>query len=121
MGWFGNSEAGDGSLSIKTDNDNVNNNGNNSSSATNVSNKGDINEVSEFINQEPRAVYIIDGDRDAPHSIICRDKASGGGQTCIKLQYNCIELFKAMQKFNYFCALPSNKVDATYFECRKIS
>lgn len=74
--------------------------------------------VESFIQQNPKNLFIIDGEKDIAQSIICTEDANGG-KTCLKLQYNSIQLFKQMQKLEYFCSLPDD-IDATYFECRKI-
>lgn len=74
--------------------------------------------VDEFVDKRPNNMFIIDGEKDVKQSIICTNDESGG-KTCLKLQYNSIELFKQMQKLEYFCSLPED-IDATYFECRKI-
>lgn len=73
--------------------------------------------VSQFVGQRPKNMYIIDGEKYANESIICTSDEKG--KTCLKLKYNLIELFKQMQRLEYFCSLP-NDIDATYFECRKI-
>lgn len=75
--------------------------------------------VTEFVLQRPRNLFIIDGEKYADQSIICTNNENGG-KTCLKLRYNSIELFKQMQKLEYFCSLP-NDINATYFECRKIT
>lgn len=75
--------------------------------------------VSEFVLQRPKNVFIIDGEKDINESIICTNNLEGG-KTCLKLKYNSIELFRQMQKLEYFCSLP-NDMNATYFECRKIT
>lgn len=74
--------------------------------------------IKEFIDESPHALYIIDGQKGEQQSIICRGRENGG-KTCLKLQYEAVQLFKQMQKFEYFCSLPNN-MEATYFECRKI-
>lgn len=74
--------------------------------------------VTEFVDQRPNNMFIIDGEKDIKQSIICTSNGTGG-KTCLKLQYNSIQLFKQMQKLEYFCSLPED-IDATYFECRKI-
>ncbi|EMG50196.1 hypothetical protein SBY92_003667 [Candida maltosa Xu316] len=75
--------------------------------------------VEKFVESYPQTnVFVIDGERDSKDSIICTNN-SDGGKTCLKLKYNSIELFKTMQKKEYFCSLPDD-IDATYFECRKI-
>ncbi|AOA62550.1 Hypothetical protein PP7435_CHR2-0146 [Komagataella phaffii CBS 7435] len=74
--------------------------------------------LQSFVAQKPLAMYTIDGQKGSNESLICRSNETGG-QSCIKLGFNCVELFKKMQKFDYFCSLPDN-VNATYFECRKI-
>lgn len=73
--------------------------------------------VSEFVTLRPKSMFIIDGEKYGNESIICTSDALG--KTCLKLKYNLIELFKQMQRLEYFCLLP-NDIDATYFECRKI-
>lgn len=75
--------------------------------------------VDEFVLKRPNNVFIIDGEKYSPESIICTTNEQGG-KTCLKLKYNSIQLFKQMQKLEYFCSLPDD-IDATYFECRKIS
>lgn len=74
--------------------------------------------VTNFVEQRPANLFIIDGEKYSDESIICTNNEKGG-KTCLKLGYNSIQLFKHMQKLEYFCSLP-NDVDATYFECRKI-
>ncbi|KAI5963123.1 uncharacterized protein KGF55_002915 [Candida pseudojiufengensis] len=75
--------------------------------------------VTKFLESYPISnLFIIDGERDLKKSIICTSN-NDNGKTCLKLGINSIELFKIMQKNEYFCSLP-NDVDATYFECRKI-
>lgn len=84
-----------------------------------ISGRDEINRsVNEFVRERPSNLYVIDGDREQQESIICTSNASGG-KTCLKLGYNSIELFKQMQKLEYFCSLPDD-INATYFECRKI-
>ncbi|CAI5760491.1 unnamed protein product [Candida verbasci] len=76
--------------------------------------------ISNFISGFPQSnVFIIDGEKESKESIICTNNSNDGGKTCLKLKMNSIELFKTMQKFDYFCSLPDD-IDATYFECRKI-
>lgn len=75
--------------------------------------------VTLFVEQRPKNVFIIDGEKYANQSIICTNDERGN-KTCLKLMYNLIELFKHMQHLEYFCSLP-NDIDATYFECRKIT
>lgn len=75
--------------------------------------------VTQFVSQAPENMFIIDGEKYADESIICTNDAQGN-KTCLKLKYNLIELFKQMQRLDYFCSLPNN-IDATYFECRKIT
>lgn len=74
--------------------------------------------IAEFVHAKPNNLFIIDGERHIKQSIICTDNTDGG-KTCLKLKANSIELFKTMQKLEYFCSLPDD-IDATYFECRKI-
>ncbi|ODV78115.1 uncharacterized protein CANTADRAFT_7571 [Suhomyces tanzawaensis NRRL Y-17324] len=74
--------------------------------------------VSGFVRDKPKNLYIIDGEKNIKQSIICTSDTNGG-KTCLKLGVNSIELFKTMQKLEYFCSLPDD-IDATYFECRKI-
>lgn len=75
--------------------------------------------VTQFVAQTPENMFIIDGEKYSDESIICTNDARGN-KTCLKLKYNLIELFKQMQRLDYFCSLPNN-MDATYFECRKIT
>lgn len=75
--------------------------------------------VTKFVAQAPENKFIIDGEKYSDESIICTNDARGN-KTCLKLKYNLIELFKQMQRLEYFCSLP-NDMDATYFECRKIT
>ncbi|QFZ25709.1 hypothetical protein EJF18_10814 [Clavispora lusitaniae] len=75
--------------------------------------------VASFVSQRPENLFIIDGEKYADESIICTSDEQGN-KTCLKLRYNSIELFKQMQRLEYFCSLPNN-MDATYFECRKIT
>ncbi|CAD1813539.1 hypothetical protein FOB58_005301 [Candida parapsilosis] len=75
--------------------------------------------VGDFIHSYPPSnMFVIDGEKDIKESIICTSNRDGG-KTCLKLKINSIELFKIMQKHEYFCSLP-NDINATYFECRKI-
>ncbi|EGV62653.1 hypothetical protein PSN45_000462 [Yamadazyma tenuis] len=74
--------------------------------------------VTEFVNKRPDNMFVIDGEREMKQSIICTNNENGG-KTCLKLQYNSVQLFKQMQTLEYFCSLPDD-IDATYFECRKI-
>ncbi|ODQ79176.1 hypothetical protein BABINDRAFT_51133 [Babjeviella inositovora NRRL Y-12698] len=74
--------------------------------------------VEQFVKQQPLAMYTIDGLQNQAESTICRANANGG-QTCLKLGYSAVDLFNEMQKFEYFCSLPS-EVKATHFECRLI-
>lgn len=76
------------------------------------------NSVTEFVEQRPLNLFVIDGEKNKKESIICTSNSTGG-KTCLKLGYNSFELFKHMQKLEYFCSLPDD-IDATYFECRKI-
>ncbi|CAH2354552.1 hypothetical protein CLIB1423_17S01728 [[Candida] railenensis] len=86
---------------------------------TEISNRENINQsVSDFVAQRPSNLFVIDGEKDKKESIICTSNSTGG-KTCLKLGYNSIELFKHMQKLEYFCSLPDD-INATYFECRKI-
>lgn len=80
--------------------------------------KANNDSVSKFVEQRPKNMFIIDGEKYANASLICTSDERGN-KTCLKLMYNLIELFKHMQKLEYFCSLP-NDIDATYFECRKI-
>ncbi|ABN66402.2 predicted protein [Scheffersomyces stipitis CBS 6054] len=75
-------------------------------------------DITSFVNRKPENLYIIDGEKNVTKSIICTSD-SDGGKTCLKLQISSIELFKTMQKLEYFCSLPDD-ISATYFECRKI-
>lgn len=75
--------------------------------------------VTAFVEQRPKNMFIIDGEKYASESIICTNDERGN-KTCLKLMYNLVELFKHMQHLEYFCLLP-NDIDATYFECRKIT
>lgn len=75
--------------------------------------------VTNFVLQRPKNMFVIDGEKHANESIICTSDERGN-KTCLHLRYNLIELFKQMQKLEYFCSLP-NDIDATYFECRKIN
>lgn len=75
--------------------------------------------VIDFVHQRPGNLFIIDGEKYAKESIICTNNEKGE-KTCLRLMYNLIQLFKQMQKLEYFCSLP-NDIDATYFECRKIT
>ncbi|KAK6203248.1 uncharacterized protein RJT21DRAFT_125725 [Scheffersomyces amazonensis] len=79
--------------------------------------------VTEFVktheNPLQTAVFVIDGEKDSKESIICTTNDRDGGKTCLKFQDYSIELFKTMQRLEYFCSLPDD-IDATYFECRKI-
>lgn len=84
---------------------------------TNVQNLNQ--EVTEFVSQRPSNLFVIDGEKEKLESIICTSTGPNGGKTCLKLGYNSIELFKQMQKLEYFCSLPDD-INATYFECRKI-
>ncbi|CAH6718590.1 hypothetical protein CLIB1444_01S10132 [[Candida] jaroonii] len=74
--------------------------------------------VTKFVSRKPTNLFVIDGEKDVDTSIICTEDGNGG-KTCLKLQYNSIQLFKQMQKLEYFCSLPDD-INATYFECRKI-
>ncbi|CUM65613.1 uncharacterized protein PRCAT00003261001 [Priceomyces carsonii] len=75
--------------------------------------------LQEFVQAKPKNMFIIDGEKDTKDSIICTNNETGG-KTCLKLGMSSIELFKTMQKMDYFCSLPDD-IDSTYFECRKIS
>lgn len=83
------------------------------------SNEENNKAVINFVEQHPGNLFIIDGEKYAKESIICTNNGRGE-KTCLKLMYNLIQLFKQMQKLEYFCSLP-NDIDATYFECRKIT
>ncbi|KAI3402473.2 hypothetical protein KGF56_004714 [Candida oxycetoniae] len=85
-----------------------------------IKSSSDINHtIADFINQYPvNNMFEIDGEKDRNESIICTSNDQGG-KTCLKLKINSIELFRCMQKLEYFCSLP-NDINATYFECRKI-
>lgn len=86
---------------------------------TEISNNENINQsVTDFVAQRPSNLFVIDGEKEKKESIICTSNSTGG-KTCLKLGYNSIELFKHMQKLEYFCSLPDD-INATYFECRKI-
>lgn len=75
--------------------------------------------IDNFVESYPISnMFVIDGEKDSKDCIICTSNADGG-KTCLKLKINSIELFKIMQKKEYFCSLP-DAIDATYFECRKI-
>lgn len=73
--------------------------------------------VAEFVSERPLNMFVIDGERDVDQSIICTKV--GPSKTCLKLKANLVELFRTMQRMEYFCSLPDD-VNATYFECRKI-
>ncbi|OBA19615.1 hypothetical protein METBIDRAFT_46122 [Metschnikowia bicuspidata var. bicuspidata NRRL YB-4993] len=75
--------------------------------------------VSDFVHKREGNMFIIDGEKYSKESIICTNDGQGN-KTCLKLKYNLVELFKQMQKLEYFCSLP-NDINATYFECRKIT
>ncbi|GEQ67865.1 hypothetical protein JCM33374_g1531 [Metschnikowia sp. JCM 33374] len=75
--------------------------------------------VSDFVSKREGNMFIIDGEKYSKDSIICTNDGQGN-KTCLKLKYNSVELFKQMQKLEYFCSLP-NDINATYFECRKIT
>lgn len=75
--------------------------------------------VDKFVYSHPKRMFIIDGEKYANESIICTNDERGE-KTCLRLMYNLIQLFKQMQRLEYFCSLP-NDIDATYFECRKIT
>lgn len=75
--------------------------------------------IEEFVKKNENKTFIIDGEKYTKESIICTSNNTGG-KTCLKLGISSIELFKSMQKLDYFCSLP-NDIDATYFECRKIN
>lgn len=74
--------------------------------------------VTDFVQKRPENMFVIDGEKEIQESIICTNNETGG-KTCLKLQYNSIQLFKHMQTLEYFCSLPDD-INATYFECRKI-
>lgn len=76
-------------------------------------------DIEGFVNERPANTFIIDGDKDGSQSIICTDNGNGG-KTCLKLGLSSIQLFKKMQSLEYFCSLPDD-INATYFECRKIT
>lgn len=73
--------------------------------------------VAGFVDSHPQNMFVIDGARDVQQSIICTQ--DGPSKTCLKLGANLVELFRTMQKLEYFCSLPDD-INATYFECRKI-
>lgn len=75
--------------------------------------------VTEFVTKRDGNLFIIDGEKYSKESIVCTNDGLGN-KTCLKLKYNLIELFKQMQKLEYFCSLPDD-INATYFECRKIT
>lgn len=85
----------------------------------NATNKANNQSVSDFVGNRPKNLYIIDGEKEIEESIICTNNEQGG-KTCLKLRYNSVELFKQMQRLDYFCSLPDD-INATYFECRKIT
>lgn len=73
--------------------------------------------VADFVNQNPLAIYNIDGEANVDQSIICTQK--GPSKTCLNLRVNSIELFRTMQCMEFRCLLPDH-ANATCFECRKI-
>lgn len=75
--------------------------------------------VSEFVAARPKNVFIIDGEKCSKESIICTADERDN-KTCLCLKFGPVELFRQMQRLEYFCSLP-NDIDATYFECRKIT
>lgn len=77
------------------------------------------NQVAKFVTARPKNMFIIDGEKYSEESIICTSDERGN-KTCLRLMFDSIQLFKQMQKLEYFCSLP-NDIDATYFECRKIT
>ena len=81
--------------------------------------KANNESVAEFVHQRPKNLFVIDGEKEIEESIICTNNEQGG-KTCLKLKYNSVQLFKQMQKLEYFCSLPDD-INATYFECRKIT
>ena len=85
----------------------------------NIQDKNEIEKtVENFVESYPISnMFVIDGEKDSKQSIICTTTDSG--KTCLKLKMNSIQLFKIMQKQEYFCSLP-DYINATYFECRKI-
>lgn len=85
----------------------------------NIQDKNEIEKtVENFVESYPISnMFVIDGEKDSKQSIICT--TTDNGKTCLKLKMNSIQLFKIMQKQEYFCSLPDD-INATYFECRKI-
>lgn len=81
--------------------------------------KANNESVTGFVDARPKNLFVIDGEKEIDESIICTNNEQGG-KTCLKLKYNSVQLFKQMQKLEYFCSLPDD-INATYFECRKIT
>ncbi|KIM57600.1 hypothetical protein SCLCIDRAFT_130116, partial [Scleroderma citrinum Foug A] len=72
--------------------------------------------------EDPSAVYTFDGERGAPRSELCREAPSvrqDKRKDCVVLDMYSTQLFEAMQKYGFYCALPSDPT-RTHMVCRKI-
>lgn len=69
--------------------------------------------VMDFINRRPLEMFVIDGKKGEPDSIIVL------GKETFRVPADFVTLFKTMQNMNFYCSLPHD-VDATHFECRPI-
>ncbi|KAF9453293.1 hypothetical protein P691DRAFT_801631 [Macrolepiota fuliginosa MF-IS2] len=77
----------------------------------------DANQVlNDFLSHDPKARYAFDSERDSPESELCRQKGKEY-EECVTLKMNSRRLFAAMQKYGFFCALPSNP-EKTHMECK---
>jgi len=74
--------------------------------------------LKQFISRDPHARYILDSERDASQSEICR-QGKGRDKECMILQMTSRELFTAMQENGFFCALPMDPT-RTYIQCNPI-
>lgn len=78
----------------------------------------DVNqELKEFVSSDPKARYTFDSERDSTESELCRQ--GKGYEECVTLKMTSKRMFEAMQKYGYFCALPSDPTK-THMECKPL-
>ncbi|TFK62198.1 hypothetical protein BDN72DRAFT_403854 [Pluteus cervinus] len=72
-----------------------------------------------FVAKAPKSRYTLQGSKETPQSEVCRE-GEGNVRECLVLQMHCTEMFEAMQKHGFYCALPMDPRQ-THIECVPIS
>ncbi|KAH6918744.1 hypothetical protein BKA70DRAFT_27736 [Coprinopsis sp. MPI-PUGE-AT-0042] len=78
--------------------------------------------VKAFVSDDPNGRYSFDSERDSMVSELCRGTSGNGPDAlsdCVKLHMHSTQLFAAMQKQGFFCALPSDP-GQTHMECKPL-